>query len=198
MNYTDPWANVTTLNGYQGEEVISALQKSIRRGKVEDACFFAYEMYITSREFENYLWLRLTTICVEDIGFGNLDAITIINNLDAARKKFAYRSVDRPIFFIHAIRVLCQSEKDRSSDILKNIVIKSVAMGEIKEIPEYAFDKHTTKGRAMGRDSFHFLHEASKVIPQLEIDNDYKERYEQILKRYDRDNLSKKTFEYEV
>ncbi len=198
MNFIDPWANVTTVNGYSGEEIISALQKSIRRQKTEDACFFAYEMYITSREFEEYLWLRLTTICVEDIGFGNLDAITLINNLDIARKKFPYRSVDRPIFFIHAIRILCESKKDRSSDILKNIVIKSVAMEELKPIPEYAYDKHTSKGRAMGRDSFHFLHEASKVEPQLAITNDYKERYEQILKRYDRNNVSPKTFEYEV
>ena len=33
----------------------------------------------------------------------------------------------------------------------------------------------------MGRDSFHFLNEASKVIPQMEVDNDYKERYAKIL-----------------
>ena len=30
----DPWARVTTRNGLIGDEVISALQKSIRRGKV--------------------------------------------------------------------------------------------------------------------------------------------------------------------
>ena len=48
----------------------------------------------------------------------------------------------------------------------------------------------------MGRDSFHFLHEASKVFPQAEIDNDYKERYEEMLKRYDPENVSPTTFKF--
>ena len=42
----DPWSKIVTKNGYAGDEVISALQKSIRRAKEEDACMFAYEMYI--------------------------------------------------------------------------------------------------------------------------------------------------------
>ena len=41
----DPWSKIVTKNGYAGDEVISALQKSIRRAKEEDACMFAYEMY---------------------------------------------------------------------------------------------------------------------------------------------------------
>ena len=44
----DPWSKIVTKNGYAGDEVISALQKSIRRAKEEDACMFAYEMYISS------------------------------------------------------------------------------------------------------------------------------------------------------
>ena len=40
----DPWAKMTTRNGLRGDEVISALQKSIRRGKEKEACEFAYEM----------------------------------------------------------------------------------------------------------------------------------------------------------
>ncbi|MFR0665515.1 MAG: hypothetical protein ACLSIF_01675 [Faecalimonas umbilicata] len=59
-----------------------------------------------------------------------------------------------------------------------------------------ALDKHTRRGQEMGRDSFHFLHEASKVIPQAEIDNDYKERYEEMLKRYDPENVSPTTFKF--
>lgn len=48
----DPWSKIVTKNGYPGDEIISALQKSIRRGKEEDACMFAYEMYISSPELE--------------------------------------------------------------------------------------------------------------------------------------------------
>ena len=44
----DPWSKIVTKKCYAGDEVISALQKSIRRAKEEDACMFAYEMYISS------------------------------------------------------------------------------------------------------------------------------------------------------
>ena len=36
----DPWSKITTRNGYAGDEVISALQKSIRRGLEEQACMY--------------------------------------------------------------------------------------------------------------------------------------------------------------
>lgn len=192
----DPWSKITTRNGYAGDEVISALQKSIRRGLEEQACMFAYEMYISSPELEEKMWRRLLTISVEDIGMGNPMAAIMVNNLFEMRKNFAYADGDRPMFFIHAIRYLCQGEKDRSSDLLKNICIKSFAMGKFPEIPDYALDKHTQRGQEMGRDSFHFLNEASKVTPQAEVDNDYKERYAKILEEYDPENVCDTAFKF--
>ncbi|RDY27308.1 hypothetical protein CHL78_009995 [Romboutsia weinsteinii] len=192
----DPWARIKTRNGLNGDEVISSLQKSIRRGLVEEACQFAYEMYITSPQMEEKLWRRLITITVEDIGMGNPNAPILINHLNQMRKEFSYADGDRPIFFIHAIRYLCESEKDRSSDLLKNIVIKGFAMGQVPEIPDVALDKHTVRGAAMGRDSFHFLNEASKVIPQMEVDNNYKERYEEILNVYKPENAVESAFKF--
>ena len=135
-------------------------------------------MYITSPQFEEKLWRRLLAISVEDVGMGNPMAAIMINNLNTMRKEFQYNESDRAMYFFHAIRYLCQSEKDRSSDLLKNIVIKSFAMGYVPEIPDIALDKHTVRGQEMGRGSEHFLHEASKVIPQAKVTNDYKEQYE--------------------
>lgn len=192
----DPWSKITTRNGYAGDEVISALQKSIRRGLEEQACMFAYEMYISSLQLEEKLWRRLLTISVEDIGMGNPMAAIMVNNLYQMSKQFDYADGDKPMYFIHAIRYLCSSEKDRSSDLLKNICIKSFAMGKFPEIPDYALDKHTQRGQAMGRDSFHFLNEASKVYPQKEVDNDYKERYAKILEEYDPENVVDSAFKF--
>lgn len=187
-----------TRNGLVLAEVTSALQKSIRRGWTEKACEFVYEIYITSPLLVDHLWSRLMTISVEDIGFGNKEVMGQVYMLNEVRKNFPYRSVDQPIFFIHAIRLLCESEKDRSSDLLKNIVIKKFAMGYIPEIPEIALDKHTRRGRASGKDSFHFLHEASKVVPQAKVDNDYKERYEEILKEYNPEKIKFDSFMYDI
>lgn len=52
MSY-DPWRKVTTRNGIQGDLVISALQKSIRRGLAKEAVTFAYEMYISTNRVGN-------------------------------------------------------------------------------------------------------------------------------------------------
>lgn len=193
---TDPWARTKTRNGLNGDEVISALQKSIRRGKERDACEFAYEMYITSPQFEEKLWRRLLAISVEDIGMGNTNAPIFIHSLNQMRKEFQYNEADRAMFFVHAIRYLCQCEKDRSSDLLKNIVIKNFAMGYVPEIPDIALDKHTTRGKKMGRGSEHFLNEASIVIPQKKVDNHYKEEYAELLKKYDPNHTVNSAFQF--
>ncbi|MGL5956024.1 MAG: hypothetical protein ACRC0X_05410 [Brevinema sp.] len=193
---TDPWAKMETRNGLRGDEVISALQKSIRRGMEKEACQFAYEMYITSPQMEEKLWRRLLTISVEDIGMGDPQASMLVHSLGKIRKNFSYGDGDRPLYFIHAIRYLCACEKDRSSDLLKNIVIKNAAMGFVPEIPDFAIDKHTVRGAEMGRDSFHFLNEASKVIPQKEVQNTYQEEYAEILKTYDPSDTVASTFKF--
>ncbi|MGN8646548.1 hypothetical protein ACTNEO_11300 [Gracilibacillus sp. HCP3S3_G5_1] len=181
MSY-DPWANIRTKNGIPGDEIISALQKSIRRGLEEEAVEVAYEMYITSPQFEDKLWRRLQAIAIEDIGFGNVQAPVIIHTLNQIRENFPYNDGDRPIFFVHAVRFLCQCEKDRSSDWLKNIVIEEFNRGKKPEIPEFALDIHTQRGREQGKDILHFLHEASQVIPETaDVNTDYKERLLKII-----------------
>lgn len=167
MSY-DPWAGITSRNGIPGDELVAGLQKAIRRADAEIACEIAYEMYITSEQFEDKMWRRLTIISREDIGFGNPYAITVINNLDTARKKFPYNDGDRPYFFMYAIRFLCAQQKERSTDCLKNIIIKKFEQGYVPTIPDYAYDVHTVKGRAKGRDIIHFLDEASKVFPVMD------------------------------
>ena len=57
------------------------------------------------------------------------------------------------------------------------------------EIPDYAMDMHTIKGRAMGRDVFYFLNEASKVEPLWE---DYDDSYRQTLYKMCEEEAKKK------
>lgn len=190
------WAEIKTRNGLTADEVISSFQKAVRRAMVEEACEFAYELYITSPQLLEKLWRRILTISVEDIGFGNLDAASQVNTLNEMRKNFPYDDGDQPMYFIHAIRVLCESTKDRSSDYLKNIIIKGFAMGRVPEIMDVGLDKHTKRGQEMGRDSKHFFEEGTKVIPQLEVENNYRERYGKILETYKPENAVKGAFAY--
>lgn len=182
FGYYDPWSNLVTRSGLPGDQVVSALQKSIRRGNVENASTFAYEMYITSPEMENKLWQRLMVISVEDIGMGATNAPVIIKTLNEMRKEFDYDAVDRPLFFVHAIRYLCLQKKERTSDCLKNIIEKEFEANKEIVIPDYAIDMHTIKGQELGRDVFYFLDVASQVYPEMEVENDYKERLYKILR----------------
>ncbi|MGL5972180.1 MAG: hypothetical protein ACRCZK_00380 [Oscillospiraceae bacterium] len=191
MSY-DSWRNVTTRNGIKGDEIISALQKSIRRGYEEKAVCFAYEMYISSEQFEDKLWRRLLAISVEDIGFGDLNAPVLVNTLNEIRKNFPYNDGDRPLFFVHAIRYLCTREKERSSDCLKNIVMKQGERGFVPEIPDFAYDCHTAKGREKGRDVLHFLNEASKVMPESKnCEDSYKQRLIEMIKEELNEDIKK-------
>jgi replication-associated recombination protein RarA len=173
-DYYEPFALTKTRHGLEGDLILSALQKSIRKADESLAVRLAYECYVTSTQFEEKMWNRLLVISVEDIGFANTDAPAYVKTLNALRKEFPYGDGDRPIFFIQAIRYLCQSKKERSSDQIKNIIMKEFERGIIPEIPDYAADMHTLKGRALGRDVFQFLDEGSTVTPLWEK---YDDRY---------------------
>ena len=76
----DPWVGLRTRHDLAADEVISALQKEIRRGHTENAAFLAYEMLTTSEDLEAKLWQRLQVISVEDIGYGQADAPILIQS----------------------------------------------------------------------------------------------------------------------
>src|ERR1043165_7262715 len=94
----DPWVDVKTFNGFQADEVISALQKEIRRGNTENAAMLAYEMLTTSAELEAYLWGRLQVISVEDVGYGNLNAPILVETLFQMHQRLPRPRHDRYMF----------------------------------------------------------------------------------------------------
>lgn len=190
MSY-DPYRHIISRNGIQCDLLISALQKSIRRGLAEEAAAVAYEMYITSEFLEEKLWRRLQAISVEDVGFGDLSAPVLINALNQMRQNFPYNDGDRPIFFVHAIRYLAAAKKDRTSDNLKNILITEFEYGRKPEIPDFALDMHTEAGRALGRDFRHFLAEGSRVANELPVEENYKARLLALLDRIDQEAPAK-------
>lgn len=164
----DPWQEVKTANGFAADEVISALQKSIRRGLLENAVLLGWEMYLTSEALEEKLWSRLSVISVEDIGFGDRQAPVLVETLYRQHERHERPGGDRFLFAAHAIRLLATSAKDRTSDDLVNWARHSVALGErLPEIIDVALDMHTRRGQEMGRDYRFFMEEASRVVPEI-------------------------------
>ncbi len=184
----DHWQKCQTRSGLAADLVISALQKEIRRNHPENACTLAYEMLITSEDMEEYLWFRLKTISVEDVGFAEPMAAVTVGVLDQMRQTFK-QAGDRGLLAIHAVRYLCQCKKDRSSDEMYNWIMKEYAAGNLKpEIPEYAIDKHTLMGQQLGRDEDYFYSTGSMVSPEWEgRDRTYRERVLEILANQKKD-----------
>lgn len=174
----DPWVRVRTLHDLPADEVISAVQKEIRRGNTENAAMLAYEMLITSAEMEAYLWGRLQVISVEDIGMGNPQAPILVESLFQMHHRIARPGGDRYLFAIHAVRFLCECQKERGSDDLINWMRRRMEdENAVPVIPDYAVDMHTRRGQEMGRGYQHFLDEASRVAPEMpERDRTYLNR----------------------
>jgi len=180
----DPWVDVKTRHGLPADEIISSLQKEIRRGQTENAALIAYEMATTSPALEQYLWKRLQVISVEDIGWGDLQAPVLIHTLAEMVKDLDGQDGERLLYAVHAVRYLCECKKDRSSDEMINWLMRVVEGGQrLPEIPDYAVDMHTARGQKMGRGVHHFLEVGAQLSPELPDRNlDYRERLLALIK----------------
>ena len=185
----DPWQRTTTEHGFAADEVISALQKCLRRDMLDNALLLGWEMFLTSPEMEEKLWSRLCVIAVEDIGMGNVQAPVLVETLYQQHKRYDRPTGDRFLFAAHAIRVLAGSVKDRTSDDMVNWAMRGMQMGELQpDIPDVALDMHTLRGQKMGRDYRFFMEEASRVVPEI---NDKDQRYRDwIIKALDEGRLT--------
>lgn len=158
------WKSLKTINGYAADEVISALQKEIRRGKIDEAIFWTYEMCLSGEIFQKKLWERLITISIEDVGFGNPMGCVIIQNLKQAFWSDFEHINDRYIQAMFAAAYLANSPKDRYIDEIKSYLNLAKLF---PKIPDYALDKHTKKGKEMGRDVKYFWTVGNIIKPEL-------------------------------
>jgi replication-associated recombination protein RarA len=159
----DIWSRTTTTNGYGVDELRSVLQKSIRRGWVEEAALAAYELFCFGPEAEEVLWRRLEIIATEDVGLGLPTAPAIIEAMNNQRQRMADRG-DRWIYCAHAVRLLASAPKDNMSMELSAWTREVVARGERKvEVQDFMLDLHTRKGVEMGRGKAHWWNEGAKL-----------------------------------
>lgn len=131
-----------TKNGYRVSEVVSALQKEIRRGNEETALFWCLEL---ATVMHLRAWRRLATIAAEDVGMGDPQAIVVIRALWESYVQIHKEGAGLPDdnFYAMAVLYLCRTAKSRLVDEFKNAILNDIAEGWRPEIPEYAKDVHT-------------------------------------------------------
>lgn len=151
-----------TAGGYRLDEVASALQKCIRRGLEREAIYWALEMY---SRYPKYVWRRLAVIVVEDIGGANPDLITqtLLIKRECMELYEQYREYSAH-FLAHTVIQMCRSPKSREADDAAGEIRRLLRTGRLKpEIPDFALDWHTRRGRQMGRGIEHFWTESARL-----------------------------------
>ncbi len=168
-----------TKNGHSFFEVVSSLIKTIRRDYEEEALYWAFELEDNPR----YLWKRLLIMAVEDIGLANFNAVVVVGSLKEAyfngllNDKGAGR-----LFIAMAVLYLCRSPKNRLLDYVVMEHFEKRVKGWKLEIPQFALDVHTSKGRRLGKTTEDFLTDGSLESNVVEVPDlvriDSKERRE--------------------
>lgn len=179
--HDDYWEKVKTKHGYKADEVISALQKSIRRGNEENALFFSYEMMVSGNEMADKFWQRLRVIVIEDIGLANPILSSIIYTL---HQNFIYLAgkEDRFLQGIFAALLLTRSKKSRYVDeVYNNLKLMIEKENYRLKIPDYAYDMHTKQGKKMKRGFLHFWQIGALL--KNDLSENEKKHYQEIIRR---------------
>jgi hypothetical protein len=171
-----------TQKGYVLGEVISAIQKEIRRGKEREAFFWAMEL---CPRYEKYLWRRLIIIAHEDIGPANPLLLVAIPTM-----RFCYfdcreagKDGGAKLILCNAILIMCASPKARTADHLVTIMGHEREKGLKLEPPSYAVDRHTRRGKTLGRGIDHWMKEGCVLHPPAGPFYDrYLEEWEQVMR----------------
>ncbi len=167
---------ILTTNGYDLFEVSSAFQKAIRRGDEQQALTWATELWNSG--YQKYGWKRMAIMVSEDVGMGEPQAPSVFKSLLDLYTYFTQmRNETGKLQFYHAVLYLVKCRKSRYVDL---IIAKYEYQFEMDdgsiEIPDYAFDMHTRKGKRMGRGLEHFYDEgmiinnANKVEGEEELE----------------------------
>lgn len=171
------WSSQVTAGGYKLPEVISGLQKHIRRGEEEQAMECA--MQIESIQ-PRYLWNRMKVIASEDIGLADSSIAVLVHALCEQYLDAKSRgSGSTRLFLIHAVFAMCRAPKSRLIDHA-NIALYRREEGWY-EIPDYVFDQHTAEGRRRGRGLDHFWSDGTVLADAVDLPRDDAYREEAIV-----------------
>lgn len=166
-------------NNYKLDEAISSLQKSIRRGDELMASYWTFEL--NESGFWRYCFRRFQTICGEDVGLANPDAMILVSStfsslLAQDRVKKIIQVDNNIIGFIASY--LARSPKSRHIDFLGGVILKKKEQGWKPEVPTYSLDMHTERGRALGKSEYDFFKEGSLIKNKRFIEGEDKVKRE--------------------
>ena len=170
---TDADYVIRTKLGYPYDEVISALQKCVRRGRTNEALYWTHEL--VSSGFVKGFWRRLMIIASEECS-NDLQLCALVGqlarNAELATKGFAPGSRQEGILEAQATISLTRSKK-KSREAIDAVGYMHFAKRSgfrIEPLPA-GVDMHTRRGRAAGRSFRDFRFEGRLLAGELQPDN---------------------------
>jgi len=174
-----------TLHGLPSMQVLSAMQKCIRRGMENEAMEFASELVHTSKAFTTMVANRLQVISHEDIDTSASPWIVpfVATSCQQAREWYDHETIGKTRMAIgNAVRMMARAKKSREGDHFHIAIgLANLLENKVPDIPDWAKDMHTIDGRRMGRGIDHFRAESTKLNPPVEKD-DYEDEAYRLLK----------------
>ncbi len=163
---------ITTRGGHPLGEVASAFQKAIRRGLEDEALYWGVELDVSN--FSEYAWKRMRIIASEDVGLAEphlaANLFALYQHWADQRKKHDEKHAPERLFLIHAILLLVRAKKSR---IVDHALITYYGSHAARAIPDYALDKHTARGRKLGRGVDHFFDDGIQLENRADLDDPY-------------------------
>jgi len=182
-------AHYQTRHGYNDDELVSALQKDIRRGNEQRAMHWALELGGEGKSGFGQLASRLSVIAYEDVGMGDPSTVTqACSAIRDMRDMYRNNRGEWRMALAYVILLLCRSEKSRISCHFLQVMRHRHA-AERPDIPDYALDMHTSAGALMGRTKGsaegvrQFIEEGERLDREGDVENVYRERAVELLGR---------------
>jgi replication-associated recombination protein RarA len=169
MSERNAFGDIKTAHGHPMPEASSSFQKSIRRSDVEAAMYWSSQMYLAG--YGNYVWKRMSIMVSEDIGLAEPSLPATFFALRRMWDEQLKQKNDHPaqaqLFFVNAVLLLATAKKSRTVDNYRILFYEDPDLAR-RSPPDCAIDKHTRRGKSLGRGIEHFIDEGSKLENEVE------------------------------
>lgn len=167
----DKFERIIEGNGWR--RAIVVWNNHIVRGLADDALYWATELDLAG--YTEYVWKRLRIIASEDIGPADPHAALQVRALYESwlelRKKNDTHHAPERLFLVHAVLYLAGAPKSRIVD--HALIVHYEGPREKREIPDFALDRHTQRGRQRRRGWKHFWETGANVANPAPIPDPY-------------------------
>ena len=184
MAITQNPMTVRSPNGYSPYDLMSAMQKFIRRSMEKEALWCFYELEASN--LYNIASNRLAVIVYEDCGIANLDLCNSIHgHIEQMNKWYKAGNGAWRLVLGNIILQACRGKKNRIADHFVCAVAAMRVNGYVVNLDDYesfVYDMHTQRGKKLGRGSEHFRDEASKIIESTETEDYAQLEYDELTK----------------